>query len=304
MFFYHVLESICICGVNLFILITGYFSVPQDTIKIRKIVNLLMDVAFWGTVGFLIAYIIGWGDLDIRRYIKIILPYFWGNRWFVSAYIILLLLIPFINRCLWNIGRKEHRVLIIIFTLLFCFWPSFMPSPFLDDYGYGFVHFTYMYLIASYMRIHITQFPRKITCLALFLFMSVVVCLITYFHLLGTGWAYNNLFVVLEAVALFLLFLQLELDSKFINILASCAFGVFLIHTDGFFSKLVYGSVFKAPDMVSDNILYFVVDVLACIPFFYLFGFALEYMKQNVFKCTVDRLLSKISILNKIISIK
>lgn len=45
---YGVFSSSCICGVNMFVLITGYFSINSYSIKWRKIINLLCDMAIWG----------------------------------------------------------------------------------------------------------------------------------------------------------------------------------------------------------------------------------------------------------------
>lgn len=94
-------ESFCICGVNLFILISGYFSCKkQNFIDIRKICNLLIDVIFWGSLGFLIACFFSQREFDLKDLIKTTIPYFWGGRWFVKAYIILLFFIPFLNICI------------------------------------------------------------------------------------------------------------------------------------------------------------------------------------------------------------
>lgn len=305
--FYQIAESLCICGVNLFVLITGYFSVNQDTLKLKKIANLILDVAFWGSVGFLLAYIVGGESASLIKYIKIIIPYLWGYRWFVTAYIVLLLLIPFINKSLHNIGKYEHKILLVIFTIIFCIWPSFLPSPPIDDFGYGFVHFVYLYLISSYIRLYIVvdkYLYLPYLCGFLYLTFSFIIYIIVHFHITNTGWAYNNLFVVLQAVSLFMCFLRIKVDSRIINVLASCTFGVFLIHTDGFWGKLIYGDLFQSRQvLMSGDYIYMSITFISCIISFYFFAFALESIKQLIFRYSFDRMLSKSTLLNKTISI-
>lgn len=48
-------QSLCVCGVNLFVLITGWFSVKSFTIDVRKICRLLLDVSIWGVLGLIFA---------------------------------------------------------------------------------------------------------------------------------------------------------------------------------------------------------------------------------------------------------
>ena len=149
---FDIMESFCICGVNIFVLITGYFSSNTVTINFQKICSLLIDVAFWGTLGLIVSMFLWSESFDIVKWIKIVIPYFWKSRWFVEAYIILVVLIPFLNKCINTISKKSHLILIITLLLLFSIWPTFLPNPPIDDYGYGFIHFITLYVIAIWIR--------------------------------------------------------------------------------------------------------------------------------------------------------
>lgn len=297
---FQIMESVGICGVNLFILFTGYFSLRQNSIKIRKIIDLLVQVAFWGGLGFMLCVIAGWKAFDLKTLIKFMFPIFFGMRWFVKAYIVLLCLIPFINRALNALSKKSYQNLLLIFALLFSVWPSFLPNPPLDDYGYGFVHFVFMYLIGGYIRMYGTALPRKGICFAGYVVSAGIV---TVSSLLGQGyqWAYDYAFVIAEAVFLFMLFVQIKLHAGWINCLAACAFGVFLIHTDDFFSHLIYERLLHCSDLMTGNPLLFLASALCSMPLFYLIGFILESIRKKVFSVTVDPLLDHIPLLNRAI---
>ena len=295
---YHVMESLGICGVNIFVLITGFFSLNQHEIRPRKMINLLLDVAFWGGLGYLLCMSVGWKGFDVKSIIKTILPILFGGRWFVKAYLVLLCLIPFINPILRALTKASYRKLLAILLLLFSFWPSFLPNPPIDDYGYSFVHFVVLYIIAGYIRLHVERYPAKGICVAGFFLSAAAVFLSSLFEN-GYAWAYNYVFVIAEAVFLLLLFAQLDIQSVWINRLASCAFGVFLIHTDGFFSRLIYERLFHCSELMKGNALLFLLSSLASLPVFYLFGFLLESVKKKLFACTVDAWLNRIKWLNK-----
>ena len=144
-YFWKIAESFCVGGVNIFVLISGWFLTNKGSVNIRKIVDLIIQVAFWSGIGFLLICLFGISPFNIKTMIKVMLPYFFGMRWFVTAYIIYFLLIPFLNAGLSALGKKSHRILLFICGFLFCVWPSFLPNPPLDDYGYSFVHFIFLY---------------------------------------------------------------------------------------------------------------------------------------------------------------
>lgn len=233
-----------------------------------------------------------------RNLIKELIPILFGAKWFVKAYIVLLLFIPFLNMLASSIRRQSFVVLLAIFFFLFSLWPAFLPNPPMDDYGYSFVHLIFMYLIGLFLRDHFAErFPPKITCIAGYL---LCVLLLSHGSIKGSGfaWAYNNAIVILEAVFLFMLFLQIQLSSAMINEFASCAFGVFLIHTSPFFNQLIYEKIFHASHIGEKSVLSIILTVVLCTCFFYLLGYVLERIKKFVFKPTVDVFLNRCESMN------
>lgn len=300
---YFTYESLAICGVDLFVLLTGYFSVYQDRIKIRKIVDLLIDVAFWCFVGFMLNVAFGNRPFSFKELVRSMLPIFFGGRWFVKTYILLILLAPFINKVLLTLNKKSYQALLTIQLLLFSFWPSFLPNPPFDDYGYSLIHFITLYILAGYARLHVKRYPGKGLCLCGYL-ASFAVVLLTKVMNWGYEWAYNYPFVIAEAVFLFMLFSQIQIDSDLINWFASCAFGVYLVHTNSYFNSIGYERVFHGSSAVNGASWLLILTVPACTLFFYMFGFVLESIKKLLFRYTVVPICEKISFLNLSIAIQ
>lgn len=294
---YRICESFCICGVDLFVIITSWFSTEQNKINLLKIVRLLVEVAFWGIVSLFLAYCIGSQTLNLVSILKAVVPYLWNNRWFVEAYVIFIILIPFMNVCLRNIERKQHLWLLIISFILFVLWPSFLPNPPIDDFGYGFVHFLSLYILVSYIKRSYNIIGCKLICLAAFI-LSFSLVLWQSLRGVSTCWMYNNIFVIFEALSLFLLFIQFDFKSRVINLFASVSFGVFLIHSDSlFFGPFVYFDIFHADLYAKGSAMYLLVNFIICLPLFYLGCFILEMFRLMLFKYSIDKVLEKFFIL-------
>lgn len=289
----HAAEAISICSVDCFVLLSGYFMITQKETKLKKCLSLLVDVAFWGLLGYAMAFIL-WGErVGIKAIIIAILPYIKGGRWFVRDYVILMLLAPFLNTCLTRISKQSYRILLVVQLLLFSVWPSFLPNPPIDDYGYGFVHFIFLYSIAGYLRLHATKQRKIITYIGVFI-GSVVLIFLSNLAGMAYAFAYNYVFVISAAVSLLLLFRGMQIQAKWINWLAACSFDAFVIHTTGFFASLIYIRLFHLDTLMQGNSLWYLLGLLICPPVFYLFCAVLSQIKQAVFRCTVDRWINRL----------
>lgn len=120
----------------------------------------------------------------------------------------------------------------------------------------------------------------------------------------GYMWAYNYPFVIGESVFLFLFFVQLRLDSPVINLIASCAFGVFLVHTNPFFGRIGYVNLFHADTAINGSAFRLIISVPLCAMFFYLFGFLMESGKKWLFAHTFDPFFDRIRFLNHNVSVE
>lgn len=279
MYFFKVMQSFCICGVNLFVLISGWFMVERNCINIRKIIDLILQVAWWGGIGFCLIVMSGRALFSVKELIKVMFPVITGGRWFVKAYIIYFLFIPFINLAISVMEKKAHEVLLLIMFILFCIWPTFFSFPPIDDYGYGFIHFVFLYVIVSYIKLYSKKLPHKLICLLGYIIFGGIITIESFVGI-SMAWGYNNIFVVFSALSLFLFFVQIEFYSKIVNILALCAFGVFLIHTDNFFSELIFGMLFHSSERMYGNVIKFAITFFVCLFVFYIFGFLLEWIRK------------------------
>lgn len=140
-------------GVICFVLITGYFGIDSK-FSIKKIIKLILQGVFY-TITFVIIFnIFNVGTIDTGwiTLIKSIFPVTFGMYWFITAYVVLYIISPFINRLIKNITKAEYQKL-----LLFLIFVTFIiPTLTTRKLELGNVDlFICIYMIGAYIHIYI-----------------------------------------------------------------------------------------------------------------------------------------------------
>ena len=223
-------EQVCVPGVDIFILISGWFGIHPTR---KGICSLFFQVLFYGVLIFLIGHII---DLHIplRDCLKVF--FFGGYYWFVAAYVGLYAFSPVLNSFVEHTPPKQIRsVLLAFFAIEFIFgWITDMGS---YIQGYSFISFIGLYLLARYLR----QYPDRFSSLApiqywgIFLVSSLIPAFLSFFGIAHNlpqfnPIHYSSLFVILAALALLLAFSKMHFSNRIINWIACSSFSVYLVH--------------------------------------------------------------------------
>ena len=86
-------------GVVCYVLTTGYFSVEKD-FNVKRVFKLWLQI-FCYSVGFMLFFrITGIEKLNNVDTIKTFFPFAYNQYWFMTAYLYLMVLTPFINKLL------------------------------------------------------------------------------------------------------------------------------------------------------------------------------------------------------------
>ncbi|WP_158588760.1 acyltransferase [Butyrivibrio sp. X503] len=246
-----ILEAIAITGVNVYVLISGYF-LSASTVKFSKMLQLILQVYFYtllvsAAMIFVGAYTVRPED-KLDRTLKYFFPISAEHYWFVTAYVIMYVLAPVMNAAVNTLKRKQLKAVIIGLLTWFCFIKSIVPVMFgTDKMGYDFGWFICLYLIAAYIRkYNIVLFhdaKRSAIVFAVSAFAIAALSLIFHKINLDTGrfryYAgvpnhYNFIFTLTGALGLFSVFRFMRLkENKFaeaIRIIAPYTLGVYLLH--------------------------------------------------------------------------
>ena len=228
-------SSFAVCGVDIFVLISGWFGIRLSSKGVGKFVYQVLFL-LWSI--YLVMICIGYASFSIDG-IKISMG-LTGEYWFVMAYLGLYVLSPVLNAFCEHSKEKQFRFFLILF---YCFQAYYCwISGFLNYFeGYSIVLFCGLYLTARYFRIY----PVKLV--ELHAWKVYFGCCILIFIIASFGewkWGnalrmlrYDNPIVISASVALLCAFSKWQIQSKQINWFATSCFAVYIIHFNPFVFK-------------------------------------------------------------------
>lgn len=258
-------------GVVVFILISSYFMI-NSKFTLRKLLVLGGEIYFYSFLFLVLVIIFPFlsEPLSLADWGVHLLPISHSAYWFVTGYIVLMLISPFLNKFIKSLSRESFvRLLLLLFVIwsIFpTFTPTFMDGPVATNFiGSSFqyvpiIWFVVIYFVGSFIRLHVDL--DKISYRKLFVLFSAsmiityaVSCVVGYLDIThlhsrnlamifglpieavfnGTLYLWpaleNKLFLFIASTALFLMFLKREeFSNSYINYIAGSALGVYLIH--------------------------------------------------------------------------
>lgn len=319
----HFVESFCIIGVNIFVLITGFYSTNQKKINIRKIANLLTITIFYELTFVIVDYLI-FREFTFSQLIKALFPFAFGKRWFVQTYIVLLTLIPFINILLEKLSKKNFQIFIILQMIVFSLWPFFIPSAPVVDGGYGIINFIILYSIGYYLNKNKPKIKlRKMIKYLVILIIITTILSIDYSAFLkelpyssitisiarrfnAVAWFYNSPINIISAALAFLIFESIKIPfNKTINLFSKYSFGVFLLHASSVSENiniLIYDKFLRVGDFINTS--FFFPHLVLSIILLYILCSIIDSIREKIYITIFKKHIDKITLINKIIEIE
>ncbi|MGN0213208.1 MAG: acyltransferase family protein [Muribaculaceae bacterium] len=285
-FFLQILYIVSNMGVNLFVMITGYFMITSRP-RWEKVPIVWFQVMFYCVAIYAIVVGTGYFDLSIRGVVAQFLPILSNKYWFVTQYVGLIALSPIINILVNNLSKQQYRVLLIVMLVM-----DFMVLG--NGYGYGYglfysgehtlFHFITMYLLAGYMRIHGINVSAKKSFIAFCLSVIAVFCLIVAYELylnshtnqggdlvVSTILTDNNSFTLFMSFFFFLWISNVRIKqnwfTKALVWMAPYTFGVYLINDSDYLRRLLWNNVMQLADVHSPWLVLYILTVSVAILF-------------------------------------
>ena len=229
---------------NTFVLISGYFGL---NFKIDRFIRLVFQTLFYSIVLLFVSILIGWHTFDFKKDIFAFFPILTKQYWFVTCYIILYVISPWLNLLIKQMDKKMYLQSLIIGFVIIYLWPTFSylfnTAQFIGDSGYGIVNFSFLYILGRYLNIHHRQKHSSTFYFSLYIIccISLFICQYSLSLIFGfefTSWiSYNTVFILIGALCLFEVFRKVKLQSKIINYLAKPCLAVYLIHLNPYIWK-------------------------------------------------------------------
>lgn len=243
------LECFCIVAVNVYMFISGFF-LCTSSFKVSRLIQLWLQVWVYsvgiGLVGAFTGVMVG-TDVDTHFLLTLLFPVSMGHYWFMTAYIFLYLLLPFVGMAARKMEKRQMQVALALLLLTFCIVKSVLPVRFeMDGQGYDCLWYLCVFLTAAYIRrFGSALFEKRWLGPVLYvggcvlIFASTLLLRGIYLRSGSLGrmvkycMEYNHILPFLAAAGLFFIFYRIKINGKtaeLINRVAPYTLGVYLLH--------------------------------------------------------------------------
>lgn len=243
-----ILASFGRISVGIFFVICGYFAYNKKCFKWQRIFKILRPTWFYSIMFFILAVVTYFTNINLTLplqgvVIQSFFPLLSSPYWFVSEYVAINLLLPYLKRWFDALGDRDFLKclgLLVIFSIL----PNLILTP-LTGNTFSMISFpcSLIYATIGYgiHRFEQTIYKYKgvvgVSSILALAAIAVGPFIIRTFNNIGFEnfpgnffWEVNSLPCLILASAAFIFFNSLQFQSKIINYIADLTFGVYLIH--------------------------------------------------------------------------
>lgn len=287
-------------GVNLFMLISGYF-LSNKKIEYKRTFPLFSQVWVYSLFCLVIGLIFNY-NFSFSSLSKVFLPTIFSEYWFFTAYIILYLYLPYLNSFINKLSRNEYLKLLAISFVVWSLIPTLRR---VSPLGSELINVVIYYFVGAFFSKYPDNLFKKSSVRKLCFVLSILgFVFIEAFVVLGPIDSYrlntfasylfysDSIAAFVVSVSVFAMFAYMKLfTNKFINVVSSCTFGVYLIHDNPIIRELLWHSwmdntkYYNSPYLVwvllGSSIIVFVICTI------------IEFIRQKTIAKPLNRILNK-----------
>lgn len=281
-------------GVACFILISGYFMLDSK-FTIKKLWKIIGEVFFY-SYGILILFFTilePVKKITTMDTITSILPITYSAYWFITDYIILMIISPYLNKFIYSLNKVELRNFIICMVYLWSIYKIITTAELgYNDLGW----FIVLYCIAAYIKLYV-KFDKKkerknkiilLTSILIFLILTIACNVLTkktgnvfYLKNIRTIASLNSIFTTILSTTMFLYFCQKEKKyNRFINEISKYVLGVYLIHDNILLRPYLWNTILKNEQYYISNFL--IIHAIISIILVFVTCLIIDYLRTKI----------------------
>lgn len=318
----NLIEAFCICGVNLFVIITCYNSIKAEKTNLKE--GLSKAIFIWvqtiiTTIPLAIVLLaFGFAKLDFNM-ILCLFPFSARAYWFVTKFICFSLILPLLNRSVKILSNQSLKYLALLLIAFYCVLPTFFEIFGWNEVrdGYTLVWFITLYYFTAWLiRCDIIKkIPTWINgcgyvLSSLLIFLSVIVLeKIDGALPIGENYIiqnYSSIPVVVQSFSLVFLFSKIKFNKmkKIIVILSSGSLMSYILHMHPLL-KQIYTTMSIQQFYPKTIILYIILCFVISILVFFIGVIVYQLLKKVIVKITekimdfIENVIKKINILKE-----
>ena len=245
------LESLAYCAVNGYGIITGYVYSGR-TPRMASLVQLWLQAEVYSLGIAVCVWLLKPQYFTLGMLLNQSLPVYREAYWYLSSYVGLFLLIPFLNWYLQYVSVKQARYFVLLSFVLISVLPTALGGdPFNLQGGYSTAWLVYLYLLGACIRkfewgkdvskargIWVFLLSAALTWFAKLAMDALTIRIFSERRDYLNPYSYTSPTVILAAVSLLLVFRNMKLPPKLQTLVAALSpatFGVYLIHEQTYF---------------------------------------------------------------------
>lgn len=259
-----IIHVICLIAVPCYFLISGYFLV-NSKFNIKKILNIWAITIFYSIL-FLVLYLtIYKKNPQILEWQKSLFPVLAEGYWFVSVYVVLYLIFPFLNIIIHKINKKQYIFLMTVLFTANCVATTFFPATkvYNNNNGMNIFYAIFLYFVAAYIRIYhkenkqnnkkiikyLISFIFSIATLSVILYQLKTANTKNYMIRLFTDqcFSYSSILCFIASVSVFKIFTNIKITNhsikEIVGYFKPLLFSVYLIHNNIIFANILWNGL-------------------------------------------------------------
>ncbi len=258
------IRSIASISVPLYIYISGWF---QISFKLNKVYSLWKHAVFYALVSAILMLV--FFDGPYKHLISSFLPVTRGPWWFLSSYIVLMVIAPFINQGFAQMSQKHIRPILFLISTACCFCMQFGSR---DRFGGSLLTLVTIYMWAMYHKKYLFPIKNSKIYAIIALFLLIISGFFGYYYtdifdnLIKYIWAYNSIVIMLTCAFVFDALINSKTlrgfsnkNCRWITFLSSSTFQVYLLHESYVGKKILSLSYVRC-----DSVVVVLLGVAAC----------------------------------------
>ena len=237
---------ICYSSVNIFAMMTGYLYVQRKTVSSANLINLIFTVGFYCIVilaGFVVVkpeVFDGFRGL----YIHALFPPLVGRYWYITSYVLLFAMIPYLNALIHSLHAYQYRSMLWILFIFLSVVSTFgLNDYFKIDNGYSPFWLMFCYMVGGYIKLYEEHLFHGNLAKWIAIIVVNILLVIDLWYILGDSVIsttflirnYISPFIVAEAAMLLLVFSKITIRSetlkRIVLSLSNSSFGVYTLHS-------------------------------------------------------------------------
>ena len=162
-------------GNTIFFVCSSWFLLEKDTVSKNKWIKMFLEIWTISCAILLLMLIYTGGRINNKLIIKSLLPNFFTNNWYVTAYLIFYPLHTVLNRIIKDLNQKNLLKITTVLFLLYCVCNSLYDSFFSSVI----IMWITLYFFIAYIKIYMIELCNniKVNSIVLIIGISIIVFL-------------------------------------------------------------------------------------------------------------------------------